>query len=146
MSGQITRITQTRFVRFRQQFFKTLQCVPSECTLIFTSKAESTGQFTNFTGESDRVKEEHTVKCLYKREFSANDRVKYGLHEDVSGVVYVAPTDLVDALGTFKIDKRKFSVLLNEINYIVDTVIFRGPFYNSCIAVEIRVKDPDRGG
>lgn len=140
----ISTLSHSKFIQYQVAFERSIRQTPAEATLILTKNIVSTGEFTDFTGESGRGEVRHTIKCLYKRDFSRSERIKQGIEEEVSGVVYLSPRDLMDTLGTFKLDKFKTRVVLNDIEYIVGSTIYRAPFYNSCIAVELRLRDKNK--
>lgn len=136
----ITALTHTRFLRYQELFRLSVQKAPISIDLLITSMT-TVGGFTDFTGDSARSEKTYRVKALYRRDFSTNDRIKYGIPDEVSGIVYVAPRELIDTMGTFKLNRFKTKVRLHDIVYVVENVIYKAPFYNSCISVEIRLKD-----
>lgn len=138
----ISQLSYRRFYKYQEHFRINVERTPSKATLVF-SKVVSNGSFSDFTGDSERKNFTYEVPCLYRREFSEAQRTKYGLHDGIKGVIYIAPKHLQEVVGYWKF-KDKFDVVLNEINYGIDwPVIYQAPFFNSCICSEVRLIDPD---
>lgn len=137
----IQKISKYQFEQYRETYRRMVEKSPIFCDLEITTTINSTGSFTNFTGDNQRLTTKYNFPCLYNRNIAQNERIKYGLHESVTGILYLSPTHLQNRLGSFKLDKRKVVVYLTEEKFIVDTIVYLSPMYNSCLTVEIRLTD-----
>lgn len=139
----VTKITQARLIKYRDTFQREVskQDISVELTLTTTT---TDGAFTDFTGDSTRNPNTYLVPCLYKRQFSTHERTKYGLSDDVTGVIYMAPKDLEKIVGKWRFSKQEVKVNLHDIDYLVESVVYNAPHFDTCISVEMRLKDPDK--
>lgn len=135
-------LTQVKFEGYKITFRKTVEINPASCTLM-KENVTSTGDFTDFTGDSDRTTVSYNFKCLYKREFQPAERTKYGLHGNESGIIWLAPDHLATQFGTWKVDVRKWYVKLAESIFIVDRVVYEEPLFGSCLAIRLYLVDID---
>lgn len=136
----VANLTLQKFQRYRAVFEQEVNKQPVEANIILAVIADSTG-FTGFTGDKTPTYIDKVVKCLYKRDFSPFERTKFGLKDEVTGVLYIPPNNLIAAFGTWKLAETKIKVLLYGDTYGVGYVRFNGPMYDSCISVEYRLID-----
>lgn len=95
-------ISASRFAQLQGIFYRkvTSCCNPSEVTLKFI-KVNSTGRYTDFTGDSDREAEQsYTLKCFYMRALNDKQRENVGVTQEVTDIVYISPIELEQKYGS----------------------------------------------
>ena len=134
-------ITPEKFYRYRTQFKKNLDKVPARCVITFTTQTSS-GSFTDFTGDSNRTTNTFTLPCLYNFELSEQQRLKYGMDSNESGIIFLSPIHLQEMTGYTDLTRKDIAmILLNEGEFAVNRVKHKEPLYNSCIAIQLYVMD-----
>lgn len=147
----IPELSHIKFLKYRDRFHSSVQKSPVSCIITLSvvqnpdDITEDVKSFSDFTGDSTRVETTYTFKCLYQREISPVTRTKFGLNEDVSGLVYLSAKDVEDKIGRWKLDYREVAKLtLYETDYAVSSLMFKEPMFDSCVALEFRVKNLTR--
>jgi hypothetical protein len=105
--------------------------------------------YEKLVGNSPRsVAKSATLRCLDTRELDDFTRSNFGLTEDVTGIIYLSPTHLIQQFGDWKLDARKLRLTLLDETYYCKRVKYIGhiPKFNACLAVEIRLVDTIHGG
>lgn len=141
-------LSHTTFVQVQAQFHRIVQSSPLCANLVIVESTPEAGSYDTLMGNSTRsITKEVPLKVLFNRNVDDNTRTKFGLSEDVSGVLYVSPIDLIIATGSWKLDGRKLKVQFLEETYLVKRVhyISNVPKFSSCLAVEIRLYDDIHG-
>lgn len=143
----IQALSAQRFNNFRDRFYKEVTKSPVTALLRFYT-VNSIGAFTDITGDSDREYEQISVKCLYDREMTEFKRSKYGLEQDVSGLLFVSPIHFSQATPDYKkwIENfNKIRVVLYAGEYQVSLIRLKEPLYGSFICAELHLKDLHEG-
>lgn len=145
-------VTKTQFLRYQNAFYKKLQSVPYKVQLEVTTVKESepTEEFSmdSFVGDSQRTSVLYEFRTLYEKEVSNRMREKYGLPHEVSGVVYFSPRQLIPKLGDYHLDWNRTKVHFEGRTQVIDRIVYLEEFkeYNTCIGIQIFVKDDLKGG
>jgi hypothetical protein len=99
-----------------------------------------------FVGERPRETKLYNFPALYEREIPIRVREKYGLPKEVNGVVYLSPISLKQKLGVEVLDWDKTKVHFAGKIQVIQKIEYLEPLYNSCIGVQLFVKDDLKGG
>lgn len=142
-------ITQGNFRRYQEAFFRKIKATPFTIqleivTIIRTGKAGFS--LEDFVGDNERTSTFHTFNALYEREIPLRSREKYGLPKEVNGVVYLSPLQLVPVLGTFELNWNKTRVHFTGHTQVIQKIEYLEPLYNSCIGLQLFLKDTLKGG
>lgn len=142
-------ITQGNFRRYQEAFFRKIKATPFTIqleivTIIRTGKAGFS--LEDFVGDNERTSTFHTFNALYEREIPLRSREKYGLPKEVNGVVYLSPLQLVPVLGTFELNWNKTRVHFAGHTQVIQKIEYLEPLYNSCVGLQLFLKDTLKGG
>lgn len=136
-------LTHASFLKHKNLFRHSVLKTPTDATIHVTTVTTS-DKFSAFTGDGERSSESKTVKCLYKRVIERSYRMKYALHEGISGLIFIPPDFLIAEFGTYQLDYTKLTVELQGHTYKVDGVLYHSPHYSDCVCVEYRLTDPEK--
>jgi hypothetical protein len=146
--------SKSRFDLAKNKFHESVKRSPICCSVTIESATENIG-YDAIVGNTPRNKVSKSVQCLYTRNFDSYQRTKYGLSENVSGVIYLSPKLFRDAFQLtdltpewVKLNGKKVSVELMGETFMCEKVVLSGyiPTYKDCVAVEIRLKDDINAG
>ena len=138
----------------KNKFHESVKRSPVCCSITVETATENSG-YDAIVGNSNRVKVTKSVQCLYTRNFDSYERTKYGLSENVSGIVYISPKLFKDAFEITeltpewaKVNGKKFTINLMGETFLCEKIVLTGyiPTYKDSIAVEIRLKDDINAG
>lgn len=142
-------LTRSHFRRFQEAFYRKLLNTPFtvelETVQIISTPTEDFS-LADFVGDNPRIPSNHRFQALYEREIPKRVREKYGLPSEVNGVVYLSPLQLVPVLGTFKLDWNKTKVHFTEHTQVIEKIEYLEPLYESCIGIQLFLKDSLKGG
>lgn len=146
-------INTLKFKKLQKLFFKqvTSSCNPTTVTLKFI-KLTSTGDYTDFTGDSGReVDKEVVLSCFYTRSLSNKQRDKFGVSEDVTTILYISPIELKNKFGSDTLPeyvRRSYSQIAieflgkhHEIDSIKDLEPMQSDTGYVCLAYQINLKE-----
>lgn len=145
-------VTKTKFLQYQNLFYKKLLSTPYKIQLeiVAVQKVEHAEEFSMdaFVGDSPRTSKFYEFRALYEKEISNRTREKYGLPQEVNGVVYLSPKQLVPKLGDYHLDWNKTKIHFEGRTQVIDRIIYLEEFkeYNTCIGIQIFVKDDLKGG
>lgn len=130
----------------KQKFYSTVMQLPVVWTLIQTFPVRTDDAYLDFIGDNKRADNTFQIKALYRNQFSEWERTKFGIHKDVSGLLYVPPQVLEQTFGTFRLDWNTIKAQQpdqyeGQEPFVVDRVAYQEPLYKSCVAVILHLKD-----
>lgn len=142
----IPKLTHSKFLTIRGVFHKAVMQSPRSVTLYIEEADKKAGSVKEFMGSSPRNrKSEKTHKVLYESIISPNVRDQVGYVKSQSGVIYLSPIDLKESYGTYKIDERGTRIIMNGYTYLVDHVEYLEELFESCVAVELWLREAKKG-
>lgn len=131
-------------------FFDKLQKTPHKIQLEVVEVQKPTDEdefsFEAFVGDSTRSSKMYEFNALYEAEISDRMREKYGLPQEVNGIVYLSPKQLMQKLGYYRLDWNKTKVHFRGRVQVISKIVYLEELYDSCVAVQIFVKDALKGG
>lgn len=145
-------VTKNRFLQYQNMFYKKLLSTPYKIQLevVTIQKVEPTEEFSMdaFVGDSPRASKFYTFRSLYEKEISNRTREKYGLPQEVNGVVYLSPKQLIPKFGDYHLDWNRTKIHFEGRTQVIDKIVYLEEFkeYGSCVGVQIFVKDDLKGG
>ena len=142
-------ISTAKFRHYQEVFYKKICKVPFTVDIeIFSVTSSPVGEFSveAFVGDSVRTSKTYSFRALYEREIPARVREKYGLPKEVNGIIYLSPIALVQQLGDFRLDWNKTVIHFAGRSQVIQKIEYLEPLYNSCIGVQIFLKDTQKGG
>lgn len=144
-------VTHSLFRRYQEVFYQKLLRTPFTIQLEFITvrKETSSTEFSikSFVGDSPRDPSKfHTFNALYEREIPLRMREKYGLSKEVNGIVYLSPLQLIPVIGTYKLNWNTTKVHFAERVQVIQKIELLEPLYNSCIGLQLFLKDDLKGG
>lgn len=143
-------LTHLHFLRYQEVFYQKLLRIPHRISLEIITVAPSIvpDEFSieSFVGDSSRTSKMYEFTALYERDIPSRTREKYGLPREVNGTIYLSPRQLVPVLGTYKLDWNTTKVHFSDRVQVIDRIIELEPLFNSCIGIQIFVKDDLKGG
>lgn len=145
---QVTQLTRSKFHTIQQNFFNAVRQSPTCCSIKETTVIATSLSYNEFVGESGRQVKTYSVRCFFHRVVNNHDRDKFGLSKDVSAIIYTSPVLLSKAMGKWILDDTKIRVTLLNREYLVSAIVYTGHVqaFDSCITVELRLKDVIHGG
>lgn len=142
-------VTHSRFLRYQEVLYQKILRVPYTIELEIVSVQNDTSSgfsLTNFVGDNPRTPILYKLQCLYNKEISNREREKYGLPMEVNGEIFLSPKQLVPLFGTYKLNWNKTKVHFEERIQVIDRIIYLESMYESCVGVQVFVKDALKGG
>lgn len=145
-------VTKGKFLQYQNMFYKKLLRTPYKIQLevVAVQKVEPTEEFSMdaFVGDSPRTSKFYEFRALYETEISNRTREKYGLPQEVNGVVYLSPKQLIPKFGDYHLDWNRTKVHFEGRTQVIDKIVYLEEFveYGSCIGVQLFVKDDLKGG
>ena len=138
-------LTNARFLRYQDTFYRTVaQC--DKTIEIGIESVSPTGDFLEgFVGAGTRTITWHTFPALYQTDIDSYSRDRFGLSSTESGLIYLSPKQLIPVFGTYRIDRLATHVRKSDHEFILDKVNYLEPLYESCVAIELTLKDIVRG-
>lgn len=146
-------ISPAKFAKLQNLFFRrvTTCCNPATVTLKFIGLT-STGDYTDFTGDSERaVESEIVLRCFYNRNITDKMRENTGVAEDVTTIIYVSPLELKNKYGHIKFPdyvRKSYSQISVEFlgeHHEIESIRDLEPMHNGkeyiCLAYQINLKD-----
>ena len=131
-------------------FYRKLLATPYKIQLevISVQRKEMPEEFSidAFVGDSPRTSKFYEFNALYEKEISNRTREKYGLAKEVNGVIYLSPKQLIPELGDYHIDWNRTKVHFEGRTQVIDRVIYLEELFNSCVGIQIFIKDDLKGG
>ena len=144
------KITHTKFIEFQRKFFQTVKGLPVMCTFHEIHNDPNGSGFDALMKTSPKLPETtFKLQALYKKDFTPYDRVRYGLRENVSGIIWFSPLELKRRAGIVTLKEQNYKVHFDDIHdsdqtYQIDCIKYLEPMYNTCIAIEIHLVDNRR--
>ena len=143
-------ISKTKFLQYQGMFYRKLLATPYKIQLevISVQRKEMPEEFSidAFVGDSPRTSKFYEFNALYEKEISNRTREKYGLAKEVNGVIYLSPKQLIPELGDYHIDWNRTKVHFEGRTQVIDRVIYLEELFNSCVGIQIFIKDDLKGG
>lgn len=145
-------VTKNKFLQYQNMFYKKLQQTPYKIQLevVTVQKLEPTEEFSMdaFVGDSPRTSKFYKFRALYEKEISNRIREKYGLPQEVNGVVYLSPKQLIPKFGDYHLDWNRTKIHFEGRTQVIDKVVYLEEFkeYGSCVGIQVFVKDDLKGG
>lgn len=139
----LPELSHIKFLKLQDRFHRAVHKSPVSCILRVTNVTDSPTEkgFTKFTGDSTRGFTDYTFKCLYQREIPQWSRIKQGLNQDISGLVYLSGKDVLETfLGVIPHEHLLTKVFLYDDEFGVESQVQKEPLYNSLIALELRLR------
>lgn len=143
-------LTPSAFKGYQKNFHSKIMQTPHVITLeVFSvpDKGDS-NEFSleEFVGDSVRNSVKYVFNALYEKDISARTREKYGITNLVNGIVYLSPLQVISKLGTYRVDKNKSVIHFNGAVQVIDKIDYLEELHNSCIAIQIFLRDATKGG
>ncbi len=88
---------------------------------------------------------DYTVHCYYKRQIPAGERTKYGISADTKGILYISPIELKRLMGTEVLDKNKTNIILFDVEYGIEQLIYLEPLYDTYVSAMLELKSANKG-
>jgi len=142
-------LTLAQFKRYQSIFYRKILGTPFEVSLeVVRINSAPTEEFSidSFVGDSPRASKTYPFRALYEREIPTRTRDKFGLSKEVNGVIYISPLQLAPVLGDFKLDWNKTKVHFADRVQVIEKIDYLEPLYDSCIGLQIFIKDDLKGG
>jgi hypothetical protein len=138
-----------RFLKYLSVYDENVRKSPITATLTITEAQVSSNPLDAIVGDSPRTTRVFTdVPVLFSRTFDSHARTKYGLSDEVSGIIYTSPQILKEFLGVERIAAQSLTINLLGENYLCERVVYQGdiPLYGTYYYAEMRLKDIKKGG
>lgn len=145
-------VTKAKFLQYQEMFYKKLLRTPYTIQLevVTVQVAKPTDEFSMeaFVGDSPRTSKFYEFRALYEKEIPNRVREKYGIPQEVNGIVYLSPKQLTPKLGDYHLDWNRIKVHFEGRTQVIDKVVYLEEFkeYGSCVGVQLFVKDDLKGG
>ena len=145
-------LPKAKFLRYQSIFHQKVMATPYtielEVVRVSTDFMDEDGGFSleKFVGDSPRTSTTHKFKALYEKEISDRTREKYGLPREVNGIVYLSPKQLVPVFGDYHLDWNTTKIHFEGRVQVVNKIVYLEELYNSCVGVQIFVRDDNKGG
>lgn len=141
-------LPQAKFKQYRQIFFRKVTGTPYSIQLETVTPLVPASDFSleEFVGDSPRVSNVHTFPALYEKDISDRVREKYGLPKEVNGIVYLSPLQLVPVYGDYHLDWNTTKIHFEGRVQVINKIVYLEELYNSCVGVQIFVRDENKGG
>lgn len=138
-------LTPTRLAHFREVFFRKVSASPYSATLLFTTVGVAASALDAFVGSSPRTVTEISLPALYVKNVSPTERTKYGLSDNVTGILYLSPNHLLQLRGTFRVDHRMVQVNFFDHLDNVESVSYDEDLFDTCVAVVLGLRSATPG-
>ena len=146
-------LPKSKFARYQNIFYQKVMGTPYEIELEVVTPLgvadwddDSGFSLEQFVGDSTRTSSTHKFRALYEKEISDRTREKYGLPKEVNGIVYLSPKQLVPVFGDYHLDWNTTKVHFEGRVQVVNKIVYLEELYNSCVGVQIFVRDELKGG
>ena len=140
-------ISQATFLRYQQTFATKVKASPYSVILKTIVVTTTPGSLEEFTGDSARnIGSTNSIPCLYEKTINPRQREKYGLPDTVDGVLFISPLQLIPLFGSFRLSKNKTIFIFQEREQVIENITYLELLHNSCISVQINLKDSLKGG
>ena len=142
-------VTRSHFLRYQEALYQKILSVPYKVGLEVSAVngSPSSGFSINaFVGDSPRTLNTYELQALYVKEISNREREKYGLPMEVNGEVYFSPKQLVPLFGTYLLDWNKTKIHFEGRIQVIDKVVYLEKMYDTCIGIQLFLKDSLKGG
>ncbi len=132
------------FLHYQRAYYNKVAAMPNpEKVTLRVVQVESTGTFTDFTGEGDREYTDYQMPCLYQRNISDLFRTRNGIEADVTCVVWIPALSYFKSRQTWDFSEIGGSVRLFDVEYDINRVIVLEPFVingvNMAVAYELHL-------
>lgn len=139
-------LAKSSFEKFQAIFYRKVAASPYSITLSIITPTTVQGSMEEFVGDSDRDVKQYEFPCLYEKTVDVMQREKYGLPDMIDGIVFLSPLQLVPVLGTYLINKERTKITFEGRTHVIDRVIYLESLFNSCVSVQLDIKDDLKGG
>ena len=142
-------VKKSQFSKYQNIFLQKIKATPHTIGLETVSPQTSTSadfSIENFVGDNIRTSKTIELQALYEKEISTRTREKYGLPIEVNGIVYLSPKQLVPLFGDYHLDWNRTKIHFQGRIQVIERIIYLEEMYDSCIGLQIFVKDDSRGG
>lgn len=142
-------VKKSQFSKYQNIFYQKIKATPHTiCLEIVHPQTSPSADFSieNFVGDNIRTSQVVELQALYEKEISTRTREKYGLPIEVNGIVYLSPKQLVPILGDYHLDWNRTKIHFQGRMQVIERIIYLEEMYDSCIGLQIFVKDDSRGG
>lgn len=145
-------VSKTKFLQYQDVFYRKLLNTPYRIRfeVVTVQETEPTKEFSMdaFVGDSPRTSKFYEFRAFYEKEIPNRTREKYGLPQEVNGVVYLSPKQLIPIFGDYHLDWNRTKVHFEGRVQVIDKIIYLEEFreYGTCIGVQLFVKDDLKGG
>ena len=143
-------ITKAKFISYRNSFYQKLINTPYKIKLeiitVISVPEPTEFSMDAFVGDSPRTSSLYEFQALYEKEISSRTREKYGLAKEVNGTVYLSPLQLIPKFGTYKLDWNRTKVHFEGRVQVIDRIILLEELYDSCVGIQLFLKDDLKGG
>lgn len=139
-------LSHSRFLRYQGIFYRNVVNADMVIELGVTTAVQPTGDFlTDFTGSSNRDITWFKFPALYSTSINTAIREITGISETEQGQIFLSPLQLIPVLGYYKLDKLKVRIKKSEHLFLVEKITYLEPLYNSCIALQLDLRDAIKG-
>lgn len=138
------KVTEAKFLKYQAIFNQHVEESDMILEVGFNKIPNQSGDFLrDFTGSNAREETVwHSFHALYETNIATYIRDKVGMtaaHE--SGAIYLSPLQLIPIFGSFVIDKKTTIFRKSGHLFLPDSIQYLEPLYDTCIAVEIRLRE-----
>lgn len=133
-------LTPTRLVHFREAFYRKVNASPYSATLLLTTVEVAATALDAFVRSSPRTVREVVLPALYVKNVSSAERTKYGMSDNVTGMLYLSPNHLIQATGTFRVNQRTTQVKFFAHLENVESVSYDEDLFDTCVAVVLGLR------
>lgn len=145
-------VTRAKFLQYQNMFYRKISQTPYKVSMEIITVHETSSpdvfSMDSFVGDSERSSQFYELRALYEKEISNRTREKYGLPKEVNGVIYLSPKQLIPIIGDYHLNWNKTKFHFEGRTQVIDKIIYLEEFkeYNSCVGIQIFVKDDLMGG
>lgn len=139
-------ISQSQFKHYQALFHSKVIACPYTVVVNVLTVTDVPGSLASFVGTQATTDNKKTLPCLYEKIVNPRQREKYGLPDTVDGVIFLSPQQLIEAFGTFQLDKNKTQLEFEFRKQVIDNIVYLESMYNSCISVQLNIKDALKEG
>ena len=143
-------VSKGKFLQYQSVFHNKVINTPHtiELEIVTAEKPTDTGEFNMdaFVGDMSRTSKFYKFNALYEKDIPEWNREKWGIPLEVNGVVYLSPKQLVPKLGTFRLKRNQTKIHFGGSVQIIHKIMYLEEMYDSCVGIQIFVKDDLKGG